>query len=211
MKTRYILSAALISISSLAYSQNFNSAYFLDGYAYGHEMNPAKDFDRKGYFGALIGNTYFATHGNTALTDFLYKNPNGNGLITALHPSISAEEALSKFSSNNKVLGDMRYDIASVGFHTKSAYHTITVGLRTNVGANIPYELFEVAKQLENRDYDFGNLGATATSWLEIGYGHSRNINDAIRVGGKFKFLIGAGYARLNMDDMRLNLESPGE
>ena len=212
MKTRYILSAALISIGILAYSQNLNSAYFLDGFAYGHEMNPAKDYDRNIYFSIpLMGNMNFSTCGNTSLTDFLYKNPSGSGLVTALHPSISADEALSKFSSNNKLLGDMRYDIASVGFHTKQAYHTITLGMRANFGVNIPYELIEVAKRLENRDYDFGNLGMTATSWLEIGYGHSRNITDAIRVGGKLKFLIGAGYARLKANDMSLNLENPGE
>ena len=213
MKIRYFLSAALMSIGSLTFSQNLNSAYFLDGYAYGHELNPAKEYDRSSYFSIpfLPGNMYFSTRGNLALTDFLYKNPNGSGLITALHPSISAEEALSKFHANNKILGDLRYDIFSVGFHTKRAYHTITLGLRTNFGTNIPYDLFRVAKQLENRNYSFGNLGITATSWLEAGYSYSRNINEAIRVGGKFKFLIGGGYADVKMDNLSLNLESPGE
>ena len=209
MKTRYILSAVLISISSLVFGQNLNSAYFLDGYAYGHELNPAKDYDRKAYFSIpfLPGNMNFATRGNIKLTDFLYKNPSGSGLITALHPSISASEALDKFSSNNKMLGDLRYDLVSVGFHTKKAYHTITVGLRANFGFNIPYEFFEIAKQIENRNYDFSDFGATATSWVETSYGYSRNINKAIRVGGKFKFLIGAGYSRFTMDNVSLNLQ----
>ncbi len=213
MKIRYILSAALMSIGSLAYSQNLNSAYFLDGFAYGHEMNPAKEYDRRAYFSIpfLPGNINVGTRGNLSLTDVLYKNPNGSGLVTAFHPSISADQALSKFHANNKILSDLRYDIFSVGFHTKRAYHTVTIGVRTNFGINIPYEMFEVAKQLENRDYNFGNLGITASSWLEAGYSHSRNINKAIRVGGKFKFLIGGGYANVKMNNMSLNLESPGE
>ena len=212
MKARYILSIVLMSIVCLAFGQNLNSAYFLDGYAYGHEMNPAKDYDRKAYFSLpLLGNLNFGTRGNVALTDVLYKNPNGNGLVTALHPSISVKDALSNFHSKNKILGDMRYDIIAVGFHTKKAYHTITIGMRANFGVCVPYELLEVAKQIENRNYDFSNVGATATSWAEATYGYSRNINDAIRVGGKFKFLIGAGYARLKMNDVKLNLENPNE
>lgn len=212
MKTRYILSAVLISISSLAFGQNLNSAYFLDGFAYGHEMNPAKDYDRKAYFSfPFLGNINTTTRGNIALTDFLYKNPNGSGLVTALHPSISVDEALSKFHNNNKVLGDMRIDIVSVGFHTKKAYHTIGIGVRTNVGFNLPYELFEISKQIQNKNYNFNNLGVTATSWLEASYGHSRDITEAIRVGGKVKVLIGAGYARVKMNDVSLNFENPNE
>ena len=210
MKIKHILSVTLMSISCLAYGQNLNTAYFLDGFAYGHEMNPAKDYDRKAYFSfPLLGNLNFSTRGNMALTDFLYKNPNGSGLVTALHPSISVDEALSNFSSNNKFLGNLRYDIASVGFHTKSAYHTISFGFRANVGYNIPYEFFEIAKQIENKNYSFDGFGATATSWMEIAYGHSRNINEAIRVGGKLKFLLGTGYARVKMNDVSLNLENP--
>lgn len=201
-----------MSIVCLAFGQNLNSAYFLDGYAYGHEMNPAKDYDRKAYFSfPLLGNLNISTRGNVALTDVLYKNPNGSGLVTALHPSISVKDALSNFHSKNKVLGDLRYDIIGVGFHTKKAYHTITIGMRSNFGVSIPYELLEVAKQIENHDYDFSNMGATATSWAEATYGYSRNINEAIRVGGKFKFLVGAGYARLKMNNVTLNLENPNE
>ena len=212
MKIKYILSVTLISISCLAYGQNLNTAYFLDGFAYSHEINPAKDYDRPAYFSFPgMGNMNTSTRGNIALTDFLYQNPNGSGLVTAFHPSISTAEALDKFSSNNKILGDIRYDIASVGFHTKSAYHTINIGLRANVGLNVPYEMFEIAKEIQNKNYNFNDFGATATSWIEIAYGHSRNINEAIRVGGKLKFLIGTGYARLRMEDVSLNLENPRE
>lgn len=213
MKLRYILSAAMLSLTGMAFSQNLNSAYFLDGYAYGHEMNPAKDYDRSGYFSLpfLPGNLNISSRGNLALTDVLLKNPNGPGLVTALHPSISIDEALSNFSSNNKMLMDMRYDLISFGFHTKRAYHTVTLGLRANAGLNLPYELFDMLKNLQNKDYDFNRLGVSAQAWAELAYGHSRNINDAIRVGGKFKILLGAGYADIKMNNLRLNLENPNE
>lgn len=211
MKTRYILSAILISVGQLVFGQNLNSAYFLDGYAYGHEMNPAKDYDRDAYFSfPFFGNLNISMRGNVALTDFLYKGPSGS-LVTALHPSISATEFFNNLHANNKILGDLRYDIVGVGFHARKAYHTITIGMRSNVGFNIPYDLFEVTKQIENKNYSFDNLGITATSWVETSYGYSRDINEAIRVGGKFKFLVGLGYARLKMDNVNLNLSNENE
>ena len=194
-------------------AQNLNSAYFLDGYAYGHEMNPATDYDRKGYFSfpGLLGNLNVGVKGNLAMKDILYKNPNGNGLVTYLHPDISSKEAMSGFSRSNKLLTDLRFDIFSVGFHTKRAFHTVTLGVRANAGVNIPYELFDITKNLSNKDYDLGALGATATAWVEAGYGYSRKVNDQFRVGGKFKILIGAGNVRAKADNLRLELSSENE
>mgnify|MGYP006365408307 FL=1 len=46
---RNILAVATLALCGTASAQNLNSAYFLDGYTYGHQLNPAKDYDRKGY------------------------------------------------------------------------------------------------------------------------------------------------------------------
>ncbi len=210
MKTKYILGTIFLTACSSLSAQNLNSAYFLDGYANGHEINPAKDYDRQSYFSfPLLGNINIATRGNIGLGAILMKNPNGKGLITYMHPSISIDDAMSNFHNNNKMLVDTRMEIVSFGFHAKGAFHTVTMGLRSNMGVNLPYELFELSKNVENRDYDFGDMGLTATTWAEIGYGYSRNVTDAIRVGGKFKFLIGAGYANVKMHGLRLDVRDP--
>ena len=208
MKAKYIIGVALLAISGTASSQNLSSAYFLDGFAYGHELNPAKEYDRSGYFSLpfLPSNFNFTVRGNVGVEDFLLKNPNGKGLVSYLHPSASIDDAMSNFHNNNKLLNDIRYDILSFGFHTKKAYHTVTIGLRTNFGFNMPYEIFEFSKNIENKNYDFGDMGTTAQAWVEAGYGYSRNVTEAIRVGGKFKFLVGAGYADIKMDGLRLDL-----
>lgn len=206
MKIRHILflCAGMMGWSCVTGAQNLNSAYFLDGYAYSHEMNPAKDYDREAYFCLpFMGNLNLSTRGNLALGDFLVQSPSG-GLVTALHPSIRAADFLSRLRQTSKLTGDLRCDVVGVGFHTRQAYHTITAGMRTNLGFNIPYELFEVTKQIENRNYSFTGLGVTATAWMEAGYGYSRNLSQAVRVGGKFKFLVGLGYARIRMDDVTL-------
>ena len=101
---KQIFAVAVFLLGSSAQAQNLSSAYFLDGFAYGHQMNPAKEYDRKGYFSIpfLPGNLNMGLKGNLNLKDVLFKNPNGNGLVTYLHPSLSVGEALSGFNANNK-------------------------------------------------------------------------------------------------------------
>lgn len=196
-----------LTLAVSAGAQNLNSAYFLEGYTYGHELNPAKKYDHKGYFSfPLMGNLNLGTRGNLALQDILYKNPNGSGLVTYLHPSISAEKAMDAFSRRNKILSDVRLTLASVGFSTRQAYHTISLTMRSNAGINIPYDFFDITKNLQNKNYDFSSLGATTKAWMELGYGQSRQINEEWRVGAKAKWLVGLGRVNVKADNLSLRL-----
>lgn len=205
----YLALAALAATCSVS-AQNLNSAYFMDGYAYGHLMNPAKDYDRNSYFSVpfLPGNMNLGIKGNIGLKNVFLKNPNGNGLVTYMHPDISYAKAMEGFNKNNKLMSDIRYDLLSVGFHGMGGYNTITMGVRANVGLNLPYELFSLTKKLENRDYEIEDVDVNARAWAEIGLGHSRQINEAWRIGAKAKVLLGVGYANLKVDELELDLQN---
>jgi len=215
MKTNRIFLFLLADLCFCSYSvsQNLNSAYFMEGFTYGHELNPARDYSHKSYFSLplLPSNMNISTRGNMSLTDFYYKNPNGKGLVTYLHPSISVEDALKEFHENNKLLSDVRYDLLSVGFHSLKGFNTITLAVRANVGANVPYDLFSLSKNLQNQDYDISEMDATASSWIELGLGHSHQVTSALRIGGKMKILLGAAYARMNMKDLSLKLSGENQ
>lgn len=203
------MTLAVAGMTCVASAQNLNSAYFLDGYAYGHELNPAKNYEREGYFSIpdMLGNVNLGQRGNMALTNFLYITPNGK-LGTYLHPSVSYEEATKNLNKINKAIIDARYDIFSLGFHAKKSFHTIGLSLRANAGLNVPFELFDITKRIQNKNYDISNMGITAKIWAEIGYGYSRNVGKAWRIGAKTKMLIGMGFAGLDMQDVHLNLSS---
>ena len=211
MKIKHTLAAIALMMSGSALAQNPYSAYFMDGYAYGHQLNAAKDYDQKSYFGIGVGNINMALRGNLHLEDVFYPNPNGSGLVTFLHPSISADEALSKFKANNKLMMNSRVDLLSFGFHNKRSFQTFTLGVRTDVGANIPYEFFEVTKNLQNKDYNISDMSIHAQSWAEAGWGYSRDITKFLRIGGKLKALIGLGYAKVNLNNLDLDLSSPNQ
>ena len=77
MKTtlKSIITVCALVVSGSTLAQNLNSAYFLDGYAYGHEMNPAKEYDRKGYISfPVLGNINMAFRGNVGVKDFFYNS-----------------------------------------------------------------------------------------------------------------------------------------
>ena len=206
---RYTLAAMAVAVSGNTQAQNLSGAYFMDGYAFGHQLNPAKEYDRDAYIAfpfVPLGNMNVALRGNLNLKDVLYPNPNGSGLVTYLHPSLSPEQALSGFSDKNTLMTDLRMDLISFGFHSKHAYQTFTLGLRTRLGVNVPYSLFDLTKNLKNQDYDISKFGMEAMAWVEAGWGYSRDVTDYLRVGGKLKLLFGAGYAKARMESLKLNL-----
>ena len=215
MKTtlKYMLAVAMASTVGNASAQNLSSAYFLDGYAQGHELNPAKEYDRKGYFGLPLSNFNAGVKGTLNLKDVLYKNPDptGKALVTYLHPSISYDQAMKGFEKNNNLFSDLRFEFLNVGFHAFGGYNTITLGTRTNFGANVPGEFFDLTKRLANKDYNISDLNATAIAYAELGLGHSHQVTKAIRIGAKAKVLVGAGYAKLKMDNLSLNLQNENE
>ena len=212
MKTlKYILTAVCITLAGSVMAQNLNSAYFLDGYSYGYELNPAKDYDRKGFVGfplLMLGNTNLSMSGNLALKDIFYTLPDGR-LGTFMHPSISPSDALQNFSSMEKTNVDMRIDFINFGFHKWGGYNFFNISMRSNTAFKAPYELFEMAKTLSNKNYDIGEIDARSTAWVEIGFGHSRNVTEAWRVGGTVKILLGAGRMNMKANNLKMELAGP--
>ncbi len=204
----YILVVFVLVFCGSAKAQNLSSAYFADGYAFGHQLNPAKAYDRKGYFSMpLLSNLNVGIKGNLEMRDFFKKLPNGK-MATILHPDFSYDEAMSGLSNNNKLLMDMRMDILSFGFGAFKGYNTVTLSTRIGFGFNVPKEFFGLVKSIENRNYNFSDMGMKMSAYAELGLGHSRQINDAWRVGGKLKLLVGAGYAKMNLDDVKMDLSN---
>ena len=210
MKLKHILTAITLLGCGTASAQQLQSAYFLDGYAYGHQLNPAKDYDRGGYLALpIISGTQIGMYGNLNVQDVLRQNPKGSGLVTYLHPNIGIDEALSRFNSNNKLIQDLRLNVLSVGFHAFHGFNTIGINIRETTGVNVPYEFFELTKNLQNKNYNISSFGATAQSYAEIALGHSHNVIDGVRIGAKVKALVGLARFDASMDNLSLNLSDP--
>ena len=201
------ITIATIAIGMEVQAQLLNSAYFIDGTSSRHTLNPAFA-NEQGYVSIpALGSLNVKMQGNFGLQDVLFKNPeSGYYNRTFMHPDVSVNDALSGFSKgNNRILADVDITLLAAGFRSFGGYSTIEVKEKTSAGIQLPYELLEFAKDINNRNYTFDGIHARAMSFVEIAMGHSHAINEQLRIGAKLKALLGMARTDLNIDNMKAN------
>ena len=210
---KYIFAAALLASCGNAMAQGLNSAYYTEDYKFRNEMNPAFGNDQSYVSIPVLGNINVGLHGNFGYQDVVMNNPvfgttpGAKRMTTFMNPYISSSDALDGFSTgNNRVVGDVGVTLLSAGFKAFGGYNTVSLSSKTNFGVALPYELFEFAKNTGNNTYDIGDINAHAQSYVELAFGHSRDINEKLRVGAKVKLLFGGGRADLKMKDVKADL-----
>ena len=207
------MALGLLSMCSLhAMAQQLNSAYFTNDYKFRHTMNPAYGNEQNYVSMPGFGNVNVSTMGNFGYEDVIFDNPmfpstSKDRLTTFMNPYISTADALKGFNSgDNKILGDVSITVLSAGFKGFGGYNTIELNARTSFGMSMPYELFEFAKNTGNRTYNIGSISANGQAFAELAFGHSRQINEKLRVGAKVKLLFGAGRGDVNIDNVKADL-----
>lgn len=209
---KYILAAIVTASCGAASAQTFNSAYFTDDFKFRHTLNPAFGNEQNYFSLPALGNISVNTHGNFGVGDVILDNPMyGQGSTkkktTFMNPYISTSEALKGFSTgNNRLTGDVDITLLSAGFKGFGGYNTFEVGVRSTFGMVLPYELFEFAKNTGNQTYNIGDISANAMAYAEVALGHSRQLNDHLRIGAKMKLLFGAGRADLKLKNLKADL-----
>lgn len=185
----------MLAAGSSAMAQNLNSAYFTDQFASRNTMNPAFGNDQNFVSIPGLGNVNISLQGNFGYEDVVMKNPrfgidSNKKMTTFMNPYISDAKALDGFSTgNNRVVGDVSVALLAAGFKAFGGYNTVELNSKSSLGMVLPYELFEFARNTGNNNYNIGDISAHAQSYVELAFGHSRNIDEKLRVGAKFKLL----------------------
>ena len=208
------LVALAVMVAGSVMAQDFHAAYFTEGYSYRHDMNPAYGNEHNYVAIPVLGNVNVQLRGSLGVGDIFFKNPDygvkagAKRTASFLHPSISTDQVLNGLDTgSNSMLLNTDIPIISLGFGAFNGYNTIEVRERTFAGASIPYDFFEFAKEMKNKEYTFDDLGMRAWSYLELGFGHSRQLFDNLRVGAKVKVLLGIAYADVSMSNVHASLE----
>lgn len=206
MKTiKSIIAVAIWGLASVATAQNLNSGYFTDGYLYRHTLNPAFGNDQSYVAMPALGNLNVGMNSNLRVDDILF-NVNGRTALF-LNPQVSTSEFLDGIHDKNKITENLRLQILGTGFKAFGGYNTFEINARQDLGLNIPGSLFRLAKEgIENKTYDISNFNAHAGGYAEIALGHSRQINDQLRVGAKLKVLLGIANIDANFKKAQLTL-----
>ena len=202
---KYILVAAALLVATAASSQTLNSLYFLEGNNQRYRLNPAFTSERGFVTFPLLGNLNPTLNSNIGLGTVLY--PQGDEMVTFMHPSISNAEAMAKFKSMNVLEFDLNLDILTVGFNAWGGSNTIGLSLRSQSGFYLPKGIFQFLKEgqtASEQEYNIDDLGAQSQNYVELALGHSHKITDKLSVGAKVKVLVGALYAKASAENMRI-------
>lgn len=206
-----ILASCIFTLLPIeAMAQAVESAYFTDGFLYRHDLNPALGNDSSTYISMpAIGNVNITMGGNFGIKDVLF-NRNGS-THTFLSPTVSLDEFMNGIKDNNKVVQDLNMQIFGVGFKGIGGYNTIEVNVRENTNVKIPGTLLELAKTgLQNDEYDINDFKVKSQAYAEIALGHSHQITDKLRIGGKLKFLIGGENVDAKFNEAKISLGEDG-
>lgn len=209
MKTNTIknlLTAAAVMTAVAASAQTTSTGYFNQEYTYRFEMNPAFANSR-GFVGMPgIGNVNVAMNGNLGMDKVLF-NVDGR-TTTFLNPKVSTAEVMDGLTHyRNRVGADFKVNVINVGFKGMGGYNTISINARGNVDARVPRTIFSLLKEgVSNREYDIEDVSAKANAFAEVALGHQHNINGEWSVGGRLKFLVGAGNVDARLTTARLTL-----
>lgn len=194
-----------VACSSSAVAQHTNSGYFLDGYLFRYQMNPAIGNNQNYVSMPGINNINVAERGTLGVTDIFY-NVNGK-TTTFLNPEVSADEAMKKFKGTNHVGVNTKIDVLSFGFKAFGGYNTFNINARANAAVKLPSDIFRLLKEgVSNDSYNIANVAAHADAYAEIALNHSRQITKNVRIGVTLKGLVGAGNVDLDFKKAQLEL-----
>lgn len=198
-----LFTCSLTAGSHIATAQSLRTGYFSDSYLYRHQMNPALA-NTSGYVSMpALGNFTLSTGSNFGVKDFIFKQKDG-GLTTFMNGDIDANKFLGNLEEDNLLTMNLDMAVLSVGFNAGGGYNTIDVGVHTRAGLNLPKSLFAFMKQMEsNHTYDLSDMEANTRTYVDLSLGHSRNINDELRVGAKVKALFGILYGNAKFNDTK--------
>ena len=202
-----LLAFSFISLTVLA-QNGFRGAYFMDGYLYGHTMNPAL-YANRGYLGIATGKADVQAQSNLGLSTFYTPSTSGNAQLF-LNEEISSAQFLGKIHKNNLEDLNAQYDLFHLGFWTeKDRFHTLSISVKASERSNIPYDFFRFLKEgtTDGNLYDLGGFGGRARAYAQVAYGMSVPVTDEIRVGAKIKALVGLAYMDLDYSRMDLMLD----
>ena len=167
-----------------------------------HNLNPAfaPEYDYVAI--PAIGGISAGMNSNVGADNFLFKK-NGE-VVTGLHSSVGNDEFLSGLKSRNYMEVNSGVSVVSLGFKALGGFNTIGINVKSATSAALPYELFEFAKigQVNGAPtfYNIKDTRVQSSNYLELAFGHSRNLGEKFRIGAKVKYIAGVAYADARID-----------
>lgn len=203
-----LLWAAALSASCITagQAQTNHSAYFLSDFDYRHELNPAFDGKRNYISFPALSNLGFYAGSSVGVSHFLFPTADGQ-LTTFMNESVGRNEFLDALPKNIGVNLSLQETLLASGFHAWNGFNTVSLGLKSQNFIHLPKGLFSFMKSPSNSEYLLEDFGASSTNYLELALGHSRQIDERLRVGAKAKILVGLAKMSMIIDELSITTQ----
>ncbi len=198
---RIILSAAVILIFQIAYSQDNTAVYLMKNNPENLAFNPANPIVKRNYINIPVLGNLSVTGSIPFSYNRLFRENDDNTLTVTprnMYNSLK-ENSIVSASVNDKILG--------FGFNVKKTFLDVSLGFKTDFNMLIPKELIGLVVNGnayyadKNETLDFGNMYVNLNSYAELGVGIQQTFGEKLRVGLRPKFLLGLA----NIETERMN------
>ena len=190
-------------------AQTLQTSYFSEDFAYSYRLNPAFH-PGTGFIGLpFVGSTGVGYKGSFALGDIFYKA--GGERVTFMNDAVSSSEFLGHFKKDPARFNSESYaNLFAIGFKAGGLYNIVDVNIRNYSSGKFPNDFMRFLKEGASSDgtYDLSGLHAHSMSLADIGITSSWKLTRKLRIGMRFKGVIGLNNSYIDMD--RMNIRHSG-
>lgn len=205
-----IAAIALAALVMVAEAQaQLRTSYFMRGSTERYNLNPALSPDRGFLALPIVGGTYTALETNyLSAENFFYPNGEGNGVVTYMHESVSAEDFLSRLPEQNSLELGLNSNLFSMGnyFRGGAGFWSFGIRLRSESYLDIPKEFFTLTKTLSQGTYNISGMGIVSNNFVEASLGYTFPVQEEFTLGFRAKMLVGLAHLRANIDQLDITL-----
>jgi hypothetical protein len=221
MKTFYIRYSALVMIALFAaissVSAQVNTLYYMETVATRHELNPSFQPLPNSYYSLLpvYSGLYISLGNNSlALEDVVYPKRTVGGeskTIMFYNSEGSVDDFYKRLKNTTRIYSEVDLKLFAMGLRLRNNdYLTIGLSTKTSAGVFIPKDLMKLLiygapDETGINSFNLDRFGVRANIYTELAAGYSRQIDDRLTVGGKFKLLMGHANLTTKIDRIRLN------
>ena len=193
-------------------AQYMRSSYFMDGSSTRMQLNPAAQ-PKRGYINLpVIGSLTAEVSSNSLGIQDVIDVFDSDGEF------YNNDKFYNRLKGMNELNINLNTDVISFGFYRGKGFWSFNVGARVDVDATIPKTMFEYLRATDAEDFTWGsgrtfniqNEKLRLNSYIEVGAGYSRAINDRLTIGGKAKLLLGAGNLNLKINQLYMSGKETG-
>ena len=202
MKKFFSITVAQLFMGTLAFSQGQIALYQMQkSLPQANYVNPAFAPKSKIIIGLpIVSSTYISMEAPFSVNDVLKPSTSSDSL------RIDTDALVEALSSDSRVDIDGSSSLLFLGLNNKNSFMNLSFNSRINGSFSYPGSLFELiidgpaTGDNGSKVIELEELDLRLSAFNEVAFGYNRQITDALRIGGKVKYL--QGIANINVEGL---------